>query len=225
MDDSRWERWSALGGVVFVVLILASALLPGSPARPGDSTAKIEGFVYDKAKEIRWSAFLGGLAVLALFWFAGAVWRFLRRAEGGSPRLTVVAVLGASFATVMATISTIVLAGLAMTEVQTVGPSSTRALYIVSFNIGAGTAFGVAVFVGAFSMVMIRSGALPAWIGWIGIVIAVVFIASGGALSSTRGVFFDLQFGGFLAFAVWLVIVSIMMFRAVPDDEPAVAAS
>ena len=29
MDDRNWERWGALGGILFVVLVAVTALLPG----------------------------------------------------------------------------------------------------------------------------------------------------------------------------------------------------
>jgi hypothetical protein len=226
MDDRKWERWSALGGVVFVVLILASGFLPGSPPKPGDSAQKIAQFITDKSKEVRWAALLGGLAVLALFWFAGAVWRFLQRAEGGSPRLTVVATLGASFAAVMSVVGGVVLAVMGRVGVANLGGGvPTRTFYLLSVDLSGATAFGAAVFLLAFSAVVIRSGALPKVMGWLGVVIAMVFVASGGIVASTRDAFFVLQFGGFLAFSLWLIVVSIMMFRAVPDDAPAVSAA
>jgi hypothetical protein len=226
MDDSKWERWSALGGVVFVLLTLVSGFLPGSPPKPSDTPAKIAHFIADKGKEVRWAAFLGGLAVLALFWFAGAVWRFLRRAEGGNPRLTVVAILGASFAAVMSAVGGIILAVMGRVGVGGLGGAvASRTFYVLSFDLAGGTAFGAAVFLLAFSIVIIRSGALAKAMGWIGIVIAVVLVAAGGIVASTNDIFFNLQFGGYLAFSLWVIVVSIMMFRAVPGDAPAVSAA
>ncbi|MFI5053329.1 MAG: hypothetical protein ACHQDE_03115 [Acidimicrobiia bacterium] len=224
MDDSKWERWSALGGALFVVLILVSGFLPGSPPKTSDSSQKIANFITDKAKEVRWSSFLGGLAVLALFWFAGAVWRFLSRAEGGSPRLTVVALLGALFAATMSAIGGVMLGVMGLVGVHGLGGvTMTRTYYLLSTALAGATAFGAAVFVAAFSAVVIRSGVLPKAMGWIGIVIAVVFVASGGIVASTRNIFFALQFGGFLAFSIWLIIISVMMFRAAPVSAPAPA--
>jgi hypothetical protein len=222
MSDSKWERWSALGGVVFAVLATASGLVPGSMPKPSDTPDQIADFISDKGREVRVAAFIGGLATLALFWFAGAVWRFLRRAEGGNPRLTVVAILGVSFAAAMSAVGGVMLAVIGRVGVVGLGGvGMTRALYVLSFDLAGATAFGAAVFLLAFSIVVIRSGALPMAVGWIGIVIAVVFVASGGIVASTRDVFFYLQFGGFAAFAIWLIVVSIMMFRAVPDEVPA----
>ena len=98
MDDSKWERYSALGGVAFAVLIAVAGFLPGSPPKTTDSAAKIARFFTDHGDAIRWSAYLGGLGTITALWWSGAVWRLLRRAEGGIPRLAVVALGGIVFA-------------------------------------------------------------------------------------------------------------------------------
>jgi hypothetical protein len=215
MDDSRWERWSALGGVLFVVLILGSGFLPGSPAKTSDSPQKIAKFIGDHHDAIRWAGYVGVLAVVALFWFLGGVWRFLRRAEGGVPRLAVTAVGGAVFAAATSAIAGIVLGAIGILGVRGSGGAiTTKFFYVLSFNIGAATSVGAAVFVGAFSAVIIRSAVLPKALGWIGALIAVVLLGAGAAVASTRDAIFNLSFGGFLAFALWILVVSIMMFRA-----------
>jgi len=223
MDDSKWARWSALGGVLFVALSLLSGFLPGSPAKTSDSATKIAKFINDNRSSIRWAGYVGVLAVVALFWFLGAVWRFLRDAEGGVPRLTVMAVTGAVFAAVTSTIAGIVLGAIGILGVGgSGGANGVRFFYVLSFNIGAATTLGAAVFIGAFSVVIIRSRVLAPWLGWIGVLIAVVLVVSGAAVASTRDVFFDLSFGGFLAFSLWLLVVSIMMFMRM--GEPSVGA-
>ena len=35
MDDRNWERWGALGGILFVVLVAITAILPGYPPKTG----------------------------------------------------------------------------------------------------------------------------------------------------------------------------------------------
>src|SRR3954465_9478939 len=62
MEDAKWERGSALGGILFVILVLASAFLPGSPPKPSDSALKIARFVRDNDDALRWAAYLGALA-------------------------------------------------------------------------------------------------------------------------------------------------------------------
>jgi hypothetical protein len=225
MDDSRWERWSALGGILFVALVLASAFLPGSPPKPGDSAAKIAKFVTDKGDEIRWAGYLGALAAVPLFWFAGGVWRLLRRAEGGNPRLTVVAVLGIGFAVLAGAVGGIILGALGILGVSgSGGVGLTRFFYVLSFNVGALTSFGAAVFVGAFSIIIVRSSVLPTLMGWLGALVAILFLVGGAVVASTRDAFFTISFVSFIAFAIWILVVSGLMLRG-PSREAVASAT
>src|SRR5690242_13527635 len=146
MDDRNWERWGALGGILFVVLVAITAILPGYPPKTGDSARKIAEFIGDNGNKIRWAAFFGGLADIALFWWLGSVWRLMRRGEGGSPRLTVTAFAGAVFAAVMATIGAVCLAVIPVIGTHTFGGAQIRYFYILSSILALSTMFGRAVF-------------------------------------------------------------------------------
>jgi hypothetical protein len=212
MDDRNRERWGALGGLLFVVLVAVTALLPGYPPKTGDSARTITDFISDNGDEIRWAATTGGLAVIALFWWLGSVWRVMRRGEGGSPRLAVTAFAGAIFAAAMATIGAVSLSVIPVIGTHTFANSQIRYFYILSTNIAVATLFGAAVFVGAFSLVIIRSRVLPPIVGWLGLIVAVLGVLGGPVVSSTRDTFFYISFVGFIAFLAWVVLVSILMF-------------
>jgi hypothetical protein len=230
VDDSKWERWGALGGILFVVLVAVSAFLPGSPPKPSDSTAKIVKFVADNGGALRWAAFIGALAVVPLFWWLGSVWRVMRRGEGGTPRLAVGALGGAIFAAVMATLAGILLAVLPIVGVRIIPHQEIRFFFILSSNIGFATEFGVAVFVGAFSLVIMRSRVLPPMLGWLGALLALITLVGGATVATTRDAIFDVAFVGFLGFLIWVLAVSILMLRGAgseraPAPAPTPAAS
>ncbi len=214
VDDSKWERWGALGGILFAVLVAITAILPGSPPKTSDSAAKIAKYVTDNDDAIRWVAYIGGVAVIFLFWWLGSVWRLMRRGEGGSPRLAVVALSGAVFASVMATIAGIVLAVIPLTGgLHNVGSGGARFFYVLSTNLGIATEFGIAVFVGAFSIIIIRSRALPVVLGWLGVLVALLGIAGGAVVATTRDAVFYVAYAGFIGFLLWTLVVSILMLR------------
>jgi hypothetical protein len=52
MDDAKWERYAALGGIWFVVLSVVSAFLPGAPPSTSDSVEKIAKYFSDHAGAI-----------------------------------------------------------------------------------------------------------------------------------------------------------------------------
>jgi hypothetical protein len=221
MNDRNWERWGALGGILFVVLVAITAILPGYPPKTGDSARKIANFINDNGDEIRWAATSGGLAVIALFWWLGSVWRLMRRGEDGSPRLTVTAFAGAVFAAGTATIGAVSLAVIPVIGTHTFAAPQVRYFYILSTDIAVATMFGAAIFVIAFSVLIIRRHILPPIMGWLGLIVAVLGILGSPVVSSTRDTFFYVAFAGFVAFLVWVVVISIIMFVQGGDADAA----
>jgi hypothetical protein len=196
MDDSKWERWGALGGIVFAILTVAAALLPGSPPNTSDSTADMVKFVVDKGDEIRIAGYLGAIAVVPFFWFLGSLWRLLRRDEAGAPRLTVMAALGGVFSAVLGALGGILLALLVLVR---------------------SSLFGVAALTLSASVVFIRSRSMPVWLGALGILAGLVALVGGGVTVSTNDTLFAFAIFGFLLATLWVVILSILMLRHAPE--------
>ena len=217
MDDSKWERWGALGGILFVVLVLTSALLPGSPPTTSDPTSDMVKFVADKGDELRYAGYLGAVAVVPFFWFLASLWRMLRRDEGGAPRLTVMAALGGAFAAFFGALGGILLAVMPIIGVKTLGAAGVRTFYIMATCVGFLTLFGVATLILASSIVFLRSRAMPTVVGWYGVLAAVVALVGGAATVSTRDAIFTVGFISFLLATLWLLIVSILMLRRAPE--------
>ena len=216
MDDSKWERWGALGGILFVVLILASAFLPGSPPKTSDSTTDMAKFIVDKGDELRIAGYLGAIAVVPFFWFLASLWRLLRRDEGGAPRLAVTAALGGAFAATVGAVGGIVLALLPMVRFS-LDRDLLRVLYILATNIAFLALFGIATLVLSTSVVFIRSRGMPVWLGYLGVVAGLVALIGGGATVSTNDTLFTIGLIGFLLASLWLVILSIFMLRQAPE--------
>lgn len=98
MEDSRWERYAALGGVGFVVLDVVVAVLGGEPPAADASRSEVAGHFADKGPAIEAGLWLFGLAAMALIWWFGSLWRRMVRSEGGSARLAVVSLVGLALA-------------------------------------------------------------------------------------------------------------------------------
>jgi hypothetical protein len=223
VDERGTERSLALAGMVGVVLLAASALIQGSLPKPDDPVGKIAKFLVDKSDEIRWAGFVGALGSIVLLGWLGAVWRLMRRAEGGEPMLAVAAAGGAVFAVAVINASAVLLSVMAIVGPATLG-NDTRTLYLFTNNLIALGAMGLALFTGAFATVIIHSGVLPRALGWIGGLVALVLLASGGGIASTRDVFVYCAFVGFVTFFVWTLVVSVLMYR-MPSSERVTAVS
>jgi hypothetical protein len=120
----------------------------------------------------------------------------------------------------------VLLSAMAIVGPATMGAANTRTLYLISYDLGAAGAMGLALFVGSFSSVIIETRVLPRVMGWLGALVAVVLLAAGGGIASTRNVFFVLTMIGFIGFALWTIVVSILMYRidGAPAADPASGA-
>lgn len=213
MDDTKWERAAGAGGILFVVMVIVSAVLPGAPPSTADSGVKIVEYFRDNADAIRAAAVLGLVATLPLAWWAAGIYRWLER-ETGNARLGVMVVIGVAVGAVAAGVSSVVYAVVAMVgELGAGGTSSTKFYYLLGTNLTGIVAIGTALTVGAVSAGIFRTGMMPKWVGWLGGLVVVVSI--GGSLIAVSGndIVFTLAFVSYLTFALWLVIVSVLMLR------------
>lgn len=213
MDDGKWERAAGAGGILFVVMVLVSAVLPGSPPSTSDPARDIAKYFTDHGDAIRQAAFLGILATLPLVWWLSAIYRMLERATGNA-RLGVIAAVGVAIGAVAAGVSSVVYAVVAMMGVGgSGGLTGTKFYYLLGTNLTSMVAIGTALTVGAVSVGILRGGMMPKWIAWLGALVVVLSVV--GSLIGVTGndAVMGICFASFIGFALWLVIVSVVMLR------------
>lgn len=214
MNDTKFERLSLLvGGIGFAVLVLLSALIPGSPPGVDDSASDIVDYFQDHDTAIQWAAFLTGVGVILALWWLSGLWRAMRKAEAGDPRLTIMAATGFVLAGAAALVSAAVNSSVAL-RIDDVAAGS-KYFYTLSFVIGGMTNFGIAAMVLAVSALAIRTKFLPSWLAWSGAVLGVLFVAAGCAVADDSDAALGLGFVVFLLWLVWFVILSVLLARKV----------
>jgi hypothetical protein len=198
-------------GIVFVVLSVVAAII----AQPTGGQDAAEYFV-ERRSQVLVSSYLFGLAVVFFVWFLGSLRSQLRQAEGTTGRLSAVAfaggILTASTLFFQGTLNIALAGGIA----ERVDPDITRALYQVSARAADLVPFWVAVLTGASAVVMLRTGIVPAWLGWFGglvavasLVVPVAIFVEGGPFAS-GGIYGFLVLGGFL---LWTLVTSIVLVQ------------
>ena len=107
-------------------------------------------------------------------------------------------------------------------------PDLTRALWDASLLIPAIGAPAVAVFFVGNGLSILRSGALPAWLGWLGLVTALFNAMGISAVFTDHGAFAaDGLLGffvGFLLFILWTLLASVTLVRSLGNSGSEVAA-
>jgi hypothetical protein len=218
-DDIRWERWGAIGGFLYVIGMILLFIWPGEP--PQDATTEqLLQFYRDNEFAVTWGAYiLVTLAGLGLLWFLGSLRSALRRAEGGTGRLSAIAMAAG-------TGSLILLLGAAGVFVSTafsaVDPGNVNFQFDLSTHemvMGAG--FGLFIFhlvlvgalVAATSVVSLRTAVFPKWLGWVGMLVALALVIP------------FVAFFALFAFWAWVVVIVILLLtgrgiRSAPRGTP-----
>lgn len=211
MEDSKWERYAALGGFVFVILNIVGSFLPGTPPDSDAPTTEVAKYFKDNASNIKTAQILALFGTIGLAWWFGSLFRRMRKAEGGDPRLSVVAFLGLALGGGCAMISGAITSATAM-RIDELGEAS-RFFYSLSLVVIASAAAGVVVFLSAFGALNWRAKMFPAWTGYLAWLAAAMFtvgIFSSGTDASAVNM---IGFFGFLVWSVWILAISWLMFR------------
>ncbi|MFN2581939.1 MAG: hypothetical protein ABR498_04260 [Candidatus Dormibacteria bacterium] len=211
---SALERWSLLGGALYVVLFIVGTLVSfsGQPDT-GSSPEKLIRYWSDSGHRNRLNVgwILVGLGVFFFIWFVGALRQRMRDADAGF-LATVITVGGAVYATsTMAAFS--LEAGIKTMSDDTyhhqVFPELIHAADDAGWVIHAGGAVGVSALTIATSVAAMRLGRLSRGLGIVSIVAGVISLAA--------VIFFPA-----FVIALWILITSIVMFiRSSGETAPA----
>lgn len=217
MDQARWDRLAAAGGIVGVLLFVVAAFLYGTPPAVDEDAASVGEFFADNRDRVLWAVFLQGLGVLALLWFAGALVAEMRRA--GEDRLATAAF--GSFLLVFSVGATAALTRASLAySIADEGGDVVLPLYHLAalFDVVGGILVaGLWIAVAGASL---RTGLFPRWWGWASAVAGLWAIvnatawARDGFWSPTGGV----AFIGFLVFLVWFLVSSVLLTMRVREQ-------
>jgi hypothetical protein len=204
MRSGPWFRYAPLLGALFVVLAVIGFLVGGETpdidALPGEILDE-----YDSEGKHLAAVYLLALSGVTLLFFAGQLRAGLRLLEPLG-RMANAAYAGA----ITLAIGLLVAAGIhgALTEAVNEGPISGQALQALNalenwsfIPLAAG--MGTLVLASAIAIVRAKR-MLPAWFGWLGVVIGIVALT-------------PLGFFGFVAGGLWVLALSIMLYTRWTD--------
>lgn len=214
MSDRRSNQLGAAAGIVYAIGIFAAAAVTGGVPDFGASDRDIAGYYSDHSTTRFFAgAYLEVLTLLALVFFFGRVWRVLYDAEGDGGWLATTA-FGAGVMALAVKLGSGPIAAAAYDrgnkglshEVGRAMIETNDLSFVLTWPIDA-------VFLAAAGAVLVRTRALPSWVGWSALAAAVVLVV-GAPLSGREG-------GPlFLAFTLWVLATSIVLMRGFPQPLP-----
>lgn len=200
------RRWVGLGGLALVVVLLISIFATPEPPDATASSAKVAMFVHDHRPGLYLSAYLTALAVLmatVFLWYlrdvvapAAPGRRLANLGFAGGLLFVVGGIYAAGTAFAMADVA------------KNADPTVLQTLNIFSEGVDNFAGAATALMMGATSLAILRSRALPSWLAYVGLVLAVASFA--------------IPLLGLLGVGIWLLITSITVL--VPSRKPSVTA-
>jgi hypothetical protein len=212
LSTSRLERFAPLAGVVFFVLIVLTFVLSGDTPSTDDSTSDVVSFWSAHDSRMIAAAVIGTFAAIFLIWFGGSLRSALRQAEGGTGRLSTLAFAGILVIAISGAISGTVQFA-AADSVGDVPASVTQTLSTLNEEFFLPFPVGTVILMAATGICALRFGALPRWLGWTSIVIAILSVAG------------PLGFVAFLALFVWVLVVSVLLYQRGPETPGTTATT
>jgi hypothetical protein len=213
--SDRHSRYAAATGIFFVVLVVIGFLVQPKPPSSDASAVEVLEYVKDHHDALHVIQLIFGLAGFFFIWFIGALRSLLGGAEGGERRLATTAFGGGLIAVATLMVGLGVAAAAELHPAR--DPEITRALIDASLLIPAVGAPAAAVFFFANGLSVLRSGYLPPWLGWLGMVTAFFNAIGIGAVFTDHGVFAGDGvlgfFVGLVLFLVWVLAASILLVR------------
>lgn len=196
----RVNRYAPLSGIAFAVLLVAGLFSGSEPAATNSSPVKVVHYYALHRSEIQTSSILVAAALLFLVLFIGTLRSHMRR-SAAAEGLGAIALAGV---TIMAG------AGLLAVAIEyclahnlpVMTPATVQAANIIAQEVFVPILGGIFLITFTSFLAIMRGVELPRWLGWISLVIAV------GSVIPPIGL------GVFLAFILWAVIVSVLMFRS-----------
>jgi len=181
---SRNKEWLApLTGVAFVVVGIISFLISGEPKSADDPVKEIVNFYVDKKDSVQISAIAGVVAGLFLIFFGAYLRKVLRAAGGEGETLSLVSFIGLVLVALGIAIDGTILFALAEAA-EDIDPVAVQSLQALWDNDFLPIMLGVLAFLWATGISVIRSGALPKWLGWVMILLGIVGVTPIGFVAA-----------------------------------------
>ena len=218
MNDG-YARYGAMTGILFVLLVIVGFAVTPQPPDADATPAEVLNYVVDHHNALHAVQLIFAGAGFLFIWFIGALRDSLSRVEVGEGRPALANIAWGGGLIAVATL----MVGFALSATATLhpvgsDPDLTRALWDASLLVPAVGAPAVAVFFVGNSLSILRSGVLPAWLGWLGLVTALFNALGISAVFTDHGAFAADGvlgfFAGFLLFLLWTLLASIMLVRS-----------
>jgi hypothetical protein len=191
------KRLLPLTGILAVALVFVGFAVAGEAPDVDAPIKEVTSFYTENDSDQELGALLLGLGAFAFLVFASVLRNALRRAEGDGAGASTLSFAGA----ILFAVGMAIFSGLGFTlgeSAKDIDPVGTQALHALSVHFFTPLALGMIAFLIGSGVAVVRSGALPAWLGWAAVIVGVLG-------------FTPLWFVPFIGIALFILISSVML--------------
>jgi hypothetical protein len=224
--SSGWDRYAWVAGILFVVALAAeTAVAFGVGVNQDDSAAKIATALYDHRQRLLVIAYLSVVYAAMFPIYLCRLHHLLRGDDPSRPRVLGSLVLaGGVLFVALHAVSDVGITGLFGAKLASFGfqhdPGVSYTLYLMTYALDSvGDVFG-SLFAVAAGLLVIGSGVLPRWLGWVSVLVGILFFLQGFGLGiATFGVVLDGI--GFVLLLIFVLVSSVILLRRESARSPA----
>ncbi|MEK6271575.1 MAG: hypothetical protein AABM42_02885 [Actinomycetota bacterium] len=196
MDRSK-EWLVPLTGVAFVLVGIVGFLIGGEPKSADEPVNEVVDFYLDNKDSVQIGAIFGVAAGVILIFFGAYLRKVLHAAAGEGEMLSLVSFIGLVLVALGFAIDGSIAFALAEAA-DDIDPIAVQSLQALWDNDFLPIMLGVLAFLWATGISVIRSGALPKWLGWLMILLGIVGVTPIGFVS-------------FLGAAILVLVIGVLL--------------
>lgn len=214
-----WERYAWAAGIVFVVAFVAETVVStGVGVNQNDSAVKIANAMHDHRQQLLVITYLSVVYAAMFLIYLSRLYDLLRGDTDRRRFLGSLVLAGGALFVALHAVSDIGITGVLGAKLASFGsqhdPGVSYTLYLMTFGLDSvGDVFG-SLFAFAAGVLVMDSGVLPRWLGWVSVLVGVLFFLQGfglGGVIATFGLVLDLI--GFVLFLIFVLVSSVISFR------------
>ena len=225
--SSAWRRYAWVAGILYVIALVAETVvgLLGGSVSQNDSAAKIANVLYDHRERLLVITYLSVVYAAMFLIYLGRLYDLLRGNTDRSRFLGSLVLAGGALFIALHAVSDIGINGLLGAKLASFGfqhdQGMSYTLYLLTYGLDSvGDVFG-SLFAFAAGVLVIEHGVLPRWLGWVSILVGILFFLQGfglGGVIASFGLVLDLI--GFVLFLIFVLVSSVILLTRTAPDLP-----